>query len=55
MVGLGISKRTTSGGNGLAPAEAAGIRVALVVAGQDDAAQRADPEGRAAGRAWREQ
>ena len=43
-IGLGVSKRTTSGGKGLALAGATGIGVALVVAGQDDAAQRAEPE-----------
>ena len=55
-VGLGVSRRTTSGGNGLVPAAAAGVMVARVVAGPEmmDVAQRASQEGRAAGRVWPE-
>ncbi len=56
-VGLGVSRRTTSGGNGLVPAAAAGVVVARVVAEPEmmDAAQRASQEGQAAGQAWPEQ
>ncbi len=55
-VGLGVSRRTTSGRNGLAPAGAVGVVVARVVAGPEmmDAAQWTSQEGQAAGRAWPE-
>lgn len=57
LVGLGALKRKTSWGTGIALAGAAGIAVALLVAGPEitDAAQQACQEGWAAERAWPDQ
>ncbi|WP_103019875.1 hypothetical protein [Salinibacter altiplanensis] len=57
VIGLGILRRTTSWGKGVALAGATGIVVALVVAGPEmmNAAQQAYQEGRAAGQGWPEQ
>ncbi|MCS3627236.1 hypothetical protein GGP85_000111 [Salinibacter ruber] len=55
-VRLGVSRANDEPRKGLAPAVAAGVVVARVVAGPEmmDVAQRASQEGRAAGRVWPE-